>query len=170
MQFQFVGMATRKRCFRTPKLVKLNLYGRKHRQSNSDLRSRGGRAVLRSGNCRRFTRRCASPATASTCPHPIDVILEVQQHLGEGRVRCVAMEPTDGMVRGMKAHRPRRPDHRSGGPRDAGPRDERDRRAGGQAGPDQRAKRDADSSPGARLRRAVDARWRCSRPASRSST
>src|SRR5213082_1072621 len=36
-------------------------------------------------------------------PTPIDVILEVQQHLGEGRVRCVAMQPTDGMVRGMKA-------------------------------------------------------------------
>jgi F-type H+-transporting ATPase subunit beta len=36
-------------------------------------------------------------------PDPIDVILEVQQHLGEGRVRCVAMQPTDGMVRGMKA-------------------------------------------------------------------
>jgi len=36
-------------------------------------------------------------------PVKIDVILEVQQHLGEGRVRCVAMEPTDGMVRGMKA-------------------------------------------------------------------
>src|SRR5262249_35890993 len=36
-------------------------------------------------------------------PVPIKVILEVQQHLGEGRVRCVAMEPTDGMVRGMKA-------------------------------------------------------------------
>ena len=35
-------------------------------------------------------------------PEPIDVILEVQQHLGEGRVRCVAMEATDGMVRGMK--------------------------------------------------------------------
>jgi len=34
---------------------------------------------------------------------PIDVILEVQQHLGEGRVRCVAMQPTEGMVRGMKA-------------------------------------------------------------------
>src|SRR6185436_11485068 len=28
---------------------------------------------------------------------------EVEQHLGEGRVRCVAMEATDGMVRGMKA-------------------------------------------------------------------
>src|SRR5271170_6576943 len=36
-------------------------------------------------------------------PDEIDVILEVQQHLGEGRVRCVAMEATDGMVRGMKA-------------------------------------------------------------------
>src|SRR3974390_3436858 len=36
-------------------------------------------------------------------PSPISVILEVQQHLGEGRVRCVAMQPTDGMVRGMKA-------------------------------------------------------------------
>ncbi len=36
-------------------------------------------------------------------PDPINVILEVQQHLGEGRVRCVAMQPTDGMVRGMKA-------------------------------------------------------------------
>jgi len=38
-----------------------------------------------------------------TVPVPINVILEVQQHLGEGRVRCVAMEATDGMVRGMKA-------------------------------------------------------------------
>jgi len=36
-------------------------------------------------------------------PTPIDVILEVEQHLGEGRVRCVAMQPTEGMVRGMKA-------------------------------------------------------------------
>jgi F-type H+-transporting ATPase subunit beta len=38
-----------------------------------------------------------------TVPAPISVILEVQQHLGEGRVRTVAMEPTDGMVRGMTA-------------------------------------------------------------------
>jgi F-type H+-transporting ATPase subunit beta len=34
---------------------------------------------------------------------PIDVVTEVQQHLGENRVRCVSMLPTDGMVRGMKA-------------------------------------------------------------------
>ena len=38
-----------------------------------------------------------------TVPTPISVILEVEQHLGEGRVRTVAMEATDGMVRGMKA-------------------------------------------------------------------
>jgi F-type H+-transporting ATPase subunit beta len=36
-------------------------------------------------------------------PEPLDVIVEVQQHLGEGRVRCIAMEATEGMVRGMKA-------------------------------------------------------------------
>ena len=36
-------------------------------------------------------------------PQPVNVILEVEQHLGEGRVRCVAMEATEGMVRGMKA-------------------------------------------------------------------
>ncbi|HKQ72135.1 MAG TPA: F0F1 ATP synthase subunit beta, partial [Blastocatellia bacterium] len=35
-------------------------------------------------------------------PHPINVICEVQQHLGEGRVRTVSMLPTDGMVRGMQ--------------------------------------------------------------------
>ncbi len=34
---------------------------------------------------------------------PLDVVAEVQQHLGEGRVRCVAMQPTDGMVRGTAA-------------------------------------------------------------------
>src|SRR5688572_7884090 len=33
----------------------------------------------------------------------IDVIVEVEQHLGENRVRTVAMKPTDGMQRGMEA-------------------------------------------------------------------
>ncbi|HYU79335.1 MAG TPA: F0F1 ATP synthase subunit beta [Vicinamibacterales bacterium] len=32
----------------------------------------------------------------------IDVVAEVQQHLGENRVRAVAMKPTDGMQRGMR--------------------------------------------------------------------
>src|ERR1700758_3037398 len=34
---------------------------------------------------------------------PLDVIAEVEQHLGENRVRAVAMKPTDGMQRGMTA-------------------------------------------------------------------
>jgi F-type H+/Na+-transporting ATPase subunit beta len=36
-------------------------------------------------------------------PQPIDIICEVEQHLGEGRVRTVSMKPTEGVVRGMKA-------------------------------------------------------------------
>ncbi|HLG13972.1 MAG TPA: F0F1 ATP synthase subunit beta [Blastocatellia bacterium] len=36
-------------------------------------------------------------------PEPMRVTVEVQQHLGEGRCRCVAMEPTEGLVRGMTA-------------------------------------------------------------------
>ncbi len=34
---------------------------------------------------------------------PIDVVCEVQQHLGRSQVRTVAMDSTDGIVRGMKA-------------------------------------------------------------------
>jgi F-type H+-transporting ATPase subunit beta len=34
---------------------------------------------------------------------PFKIATEVQQHLGENRVRCVSMQPTDGTVRGMKA-------------------------------------------------------------------
>jgi F0F1-type ATP synthase beta subunit len=30
------------------------------------------------------------------------VTLEVQQHLGENRVRCVSMQPTEGMIRGQQ--------------------------------------------------------------------
>ena len=33
---------------------------------------------------------------------PVDIVVEVEQHLGENRVRTVAMKPTDGVVRGMK--------------------------------------------------------------------
>jgi F-type H+-transporting ATPase subunit beta len=36
-------------------------------------------------------------------PQPIDIITEVAQHIGEGRVRTIALQPTEGMVRGMKA-------------------------------------------------------------------
>ncbi len=36
-------------------------------------------------------------------PEPINIVAEVAQHLGEGRVRAVAMTATEGVVRGMKA-------------------------------------------------------------------
>src|ERR1700688_3616260 len=38
-----------------------------------------------------------------TTSMPIDVMVEVAQHIGEGRVRTIALQPTDGLVRGMKA-------------------------------------------------------------------
>ncbi len=34
---------------------------------------------------------------------PVDIVVEVELHLGENRVRTLAMKPTDGVVRGMKA-------------------------------------------------------------------
>jgi len=43
--------------------------------------------------------RIQAPAKAGS--DAIDVIVEVEQHLGENRVRAVAMKPTDGMQRGM---------------------------------------------------------------------
>src|SRR3982075_2012806 len=36
-------------------------------------------------------------------PEPIDIICETEQHIGEGRVRTIALQPTEGLVRGMKA-------------------------------------------------------------------
>jgi len=35
-------------------------------------------------------------------PAPVDLVLEVQQHIGQNTVRTVAMSSTDGLVRGMK--------------------------------------------------------------------
>src|ERR1700693_1558258 len=36
-------------------------------------------------------------------PEPISIICEVAQHIGESRVRTIALEPTEGRVRGMRA-------------------------------------------------------------------
>ena len=98
-------------------------------------------------------------------PNPINVILEVQQHLGEGRVRCVAMEATDGMVRGMKAIDQGGPISVPVGRGTLGrvmnvigePVD--------QLGPDRLQRAHADSPLGSGVRRAGDYAPRCSRPA-----
>ena len=45
--------------------------------------------------------RIEIPGTAGAAPAVI--IAEVEQHLGENRVRAVAMKPTDGLQRGMNA-------------------------------------------------------------------
>ena len=34
----------------------------------------------------------------------VDVFTEVEQHIGENRVRAVSMEPTEGLIRGMKVY------------------------------------------------------------------
>jgi F-type H+-transporting ATPase subunit beta len=47
--------------------------------------------------------RIESESAAGSGTERIDVIAEVEQHLGENRVRAVAMKPTDGMQRGMRA-------------------------------------------------------------------
>ena len=52
--------------------------------------SRRSTTPCRSGRMSRVPRRSTSSA-------------EVEQHLGESRVRTVAMKPTDGMQRGMEA-------------------------------------------------------------------
>ena len=103
-------------------------------------------------------------------PNPINVILEVQQHLGEGRVRCVAMEATEGMVRGMKAIDQGGPISVPVGRGTLGrvmnvigePVD--------QLGPIEHTKTHAHPSPGARCLKIRRPPPKCSRPASRSST
>jgi F-type H+-transporting ATPase subunit beta len=36
-------------------------------------------------------------------PMPVDIVAEVEQHIGESKVRCISMHPTDGLARGMTA-------------------------------------------------------------------
>ncbi len=63
------------------------------------------------------------------------LVLEVAQELGERTVRCIAMDSTDGMVRGHEVTDTGAPISVPVGPRDAGPHPERDRRADRRARP-----------------------------------
>ena len=86
----------------------------------------------------------------------IDVVAEVEQHLGENRVRTVAMKATDGMTRGMTVIDTGAPDLGAGRSRDARPRAERARRAGGLPGSPGAVKGAlADPSPRANARGSV---------------
>ena len=112
--------------------------------------------------------RIVSDAGATTA---IDVVVEVEQHLGEGRVRTIAMKPTDGMQRGMAAIDTGAPITVPVGPGHARARPERAGRARGLPGsPREERGAVADPPPGPDARGAVDRSSRCSRPASRSST
>ena len=51
-----------------------------------------------------------------------ELIAEVQQHLGDDRVRAVAMDTTDGLARGTEIVDTRRADLGAGRRRDARPR------------------------------------------------
>ena len=47
------------------------------------------------------------------------LVLEVAQHLGENTVRTIAMDTSEGLVRGQECHRHRRADLGAGRRRDA---------------------------------------------------
>ena len=64
-------------------------------------------------------------------PTPIDIICEVEQHIGEGRVRTIALQPTDGPGARHAGHQPGPSGGSAGGSGDAGARAQRDRPAGG---------------------------------------
>ncbi len=52
---------------------------------------------------REFGIRVSPDVEAAKTTEIVDIIVEVELHLGEDKVRCVAMHPTDGLARGMKA-------------------------------------------------------------------
>jgi F-type H+/Na+-transporting ATPase subunit beta len=59
--------------------------------------------VFESGHVPRIYNAVRVTSDGFETPEPIDIVLEVAQHLGEGVAKCVSMQPTDGVVRGMKA-------------------------------------------------------------------
>src|SRR5262249_57916887 len=54
-------------------------------------------------NAVRITGEAGSAGKKASADESIDLIVEIEQHLGENRVRAVAMKPTDGLQRGMTA-------------------------------------------------------------------
>ena len=75
-----------------------------------------------------------------------NLIIEVSQHLGENTARCIAMDSTDGLVRGMARQEHRRAHLRAGRQGGARPHPERRRRSGGRARPRVGGPQDARST------------------------
>ena len=69
------------------------------------------------------------------------LVCEVQQHLGDDRVRAVAMDTTDGLCARHRGGRHRRADHGPGRPRHARPHLQPARRADRPRRPDRRRRR-----------------------------
>ena len=81
-------------------------------------------------------RTAGDPERAGNRQNGTPLVLEVAQHLGENTVRTIAMDATEGLVRGQEVTTPVR---RSGAgrPGDAGPHHQRHRRADRRARPGQ---------------------------------
>jgi hypothetical protein len=94
--------------------------GRRHRRTGHR------RGVPAPRPARDQPRRRGGPSSSRA---PITVTAEVAQQIGEGRVRCICMQPTDGLVRGAAGAQPRAGHHGAGGQRRPRSRVQRARRA-----------------------------------------
>ena len=101
---------------------------------------------------------------------PIELVAEVQQLLGDDRVRAVAMDSTDGLARGVDVVDTGGADLRSRRRRHARPAVERARRGDRQRGGARRTSSAGRSTASRRPSATSPRRSRSSRPASRSST
>ena len=86
------------------------------------------------------------------------LVLEVAQHLGENTVRTIAMDSTEGLMRGQPVADTGSQIRVPVGPMTLGPHPERDRRADRRAGPGQRRTDRTDPRGSTAVRRPVDRR------------
>ena len=98
-----------------------------------------------------------------------NLTLEVAQHLGESTVRTIAMDTTDGLVRGMLVRDTGGPIAMPVGPECLGPDSQRDRRPRRRRPPRAHQNARSDSQGSARPSSSNQPRSRSSRRASRSS-
>ena len=91
-----------------------------------------------------------------------NLVLEVAQHLGENTVRTIAMDATEGLVRGQKVTDTGGPISIPVGNATLGPHPERGRRADRRKRPGRRDRAPLDPPGRARIRRTVDQLRKCS--------